>query len=61
MVYTRCASDDYDRFARVAGDDGWSWKKILPYAYKVEDISYHLVDLRYSIAYHPERETRTAE
>ncbi|KAL0952484.1 hypothetical protein HGRIS_006748 [Hohenbuehelia grisea] len=36
MVYTRCASDDYDRFASVAGDDGWSWNKILPYAFKNE-------------------------
>ncbi|KAG9217876.1 hypothetical protein PLEOSDRAFT_174637 [Pleurotus ostreatus PC15] len=36
MVYTRCASDDYDRFAKIAGDDGWAWSKILPYAYKNE-------------------------
>ncbi|RDB23531.1 Pyranose dehydrogenase [Hypsizygus marmoreus] len=36
MVYTRCSSDEYDRFADEAGDDGWSWKKILPYAYKNE-------------------------
>ncbi|KAL0959308.1 hypothetical protein HGRIS_014572 [Hohenbuehelia grisea] len=36
MVYTRCAVDDYDRFARVAGDDGWSWKKMVPYAIKQE-------------------------
>ncbi|KAF8884466.1 aryl-alcohol oxidase-like protein [Infundibulicybe gibba] len=36
MVYTRCSSDDYDRFAREAGDDGWSWNKILPYAFKNE-------------------------
>ncbi|KAF5353335.1 hypothetical protein D9756_008081 [Leucocoprinus leucothites] len=36
MVYTRCSKDDYDAFARMAGDDGWSWDRILPYAYKVD-------------------------
>ncbi|KAJ3565852.1 hypothetical protein NP233_g7378 [Leucocoprinus birnbaumii] len=36
MVYTRCAKDDYNRFGEIAGDDGWSWDKILPYAFKNE-------------------------
>ncbi|KAF5353226.1 hypothetical protein D9756_008078 [Leucocoprinus leucothites] len=36
MVYTRCSKYDYDAFAKMAGDDGWSWDKILPYAHKNE-------------------------
>ncbi|KAJ7187767.1 alcohol oxidase [Mycena filopes] len=31
MVYTRGTRDDWDRFAAVTGDDGWSWDKLLPY------------------------------
>ncbi|KAF5312315.1 hypothetical protein D9619_003708 [Psilocybe cf. subviscida] len=36
MVYTRGSSDDYDRWARVTGDAGWSWKNVLPYIIKNE-------------------------
>ncbi|KAF5353230.1 hypothetical protein D9756_008076 [Leucocoprinus leucothites] len=36
MVYTRCSKNDYDHFGEIAGDDGWSWDKILPYAFKNE-------------------------
>lgn len=36
MFYTRGSSDDYDRWAKVTGDDGWSWKRILPYIIKNE-------------------------
>lgn len=25
MVYTRGSKDDFDRYARYSGDDGWSW------------------------------------
>lgn len=35
MVYTRGPSDDYDRFAELAGDDGWNWDNLFPYAIKV--------------------------
>ncbi|KIJ47886.1 GMC oxidoreductase [Sphaerobolus stellatus SS14] len=31
MDYTRGSSDDYDRFARVTGDQGWSWNNLQPY------------------------------
>ena len=31
MDYTRGSSDDYDRWARVTGDSGWSWNELLPY------------------------------
>ncbi|KAF9002564.1 aryl-alcohol oxidase-like protein [Cyathus striatus] len=36
MFYTRGSSDDYDRWAAVTGDDGWSWSKILPFILKNE-------------------------
>ncbi|KAF5351053.1 hypothetical protein D9756_008210 [Leucocoprinus leucothites] len=31
MVFTRGAASDYDRWARVTGDPGWSWDKLQPY------------------------------
>ncbi|KAF7777703.1 CAZyme family AA3 [Agaricus bisporus var. burnettii] len=36
MVYTRGSEDDYDRWARVTGDSGWSWDALLPYFIKNE-------------------------
>lgn len=27
--------DDYNRWADVTGDPGWSWKNLLPYFFKV--------------------------
>ncbi|KAF5340266.1 hypothetical protein D9611_007827 [Ephemerocybe angulata] len=36
MFYTRCSSSDYDRWAKLTGDQGWSWNKILPYILKHE-------------------------
>lgn len=35
MFYTRGSSDDYDRFAQVTGDPGWSWDGLQPYIRKV--------------------------
>ena len=35
MFYTRGSKDDYDRWAQVTGDPGWSWEKLLPYILKV--------------------------
>ena len=35
MYYTRGSSDDYNRFAAVTGDAGWSWENMLPYMLKV--------------------------
>ncbi|KAF8058788.1 aryl-alcohol oxidase [Lyophyllum atratum] len=31
LVYTRGSSEDFDRYAKVTGDQGWSWNGILPY------------------------------
>ncbi|KAK7039155.1 hypothetical protein VNI00_010059 [Paramarasmius palmivorus] len=39
MFYTRGSSDDFDRLARISGDSGWSWKRILPYFLKSETLS----------------------
>ncbi|KAJ7679674.1 aryl-alcohol oxidase precursor [Mycena rosella] len=36
MVYSRGAQDDFDRYAALTGDEGWSWKQILPYFLKSE-------------------------
>ncbi|KAF8590339.1 GMC oxidoreductase [Ramaria rubella] len=36
MYYTRGSSDDYDRFASVTGDPGWSWDNLQPYIRKNE-------------------------
>ncbi|KAJ7745458.1 alcohol oxidase [Mycena maculata] len=39
MDYTRGSKDDYARFARVSGDDGWSWDRLIPYMRKNERFS----------------------
>ncbi|KAG6844805.1 hypothetical protein H0H87_003631 [Tephrocybe sp. NHM501043] len=36
LVYTRGSSEDFDRYAKVTGDKGWSWNSILPYFKKSE-------------------------
>ncbi|PBK82247.1 alcohol oxidase [Armillaria gallica] len=36
MTYTRGSSEDFDRYARVTGDDGWGWEKMQPYFRKNE-------------------------
>ncbi|KAF8133508.1 aryl-alcohol oxidase [Mycena galopus ATCC 62051] len=36
MAYTRGAAADFDRYAELTGDDGWSWNKIFPYFLKNE-------------------------
>ncbi|KDR70983.1 hypothetical protein GALMADRAFT_103022 [Galerina marginata CBS 339.88] len=39
MAYTRGSSEDYDRYARLSGDPGWSWKALQPYFRKNERFS----------------------
>ncbi|KAJ7489567.1 alcohol oxidase [Mycena latifolia] len=36
MFYTRGSADDFDRYATLTGDAGWSWDRILPYFLKNE-------------------------
>jgi choline dehydrogenase-like flavoprotein len=39
MAYSRGSAEDYDRFAAVTGDPGWSWNRLLPYFFKVRPSS----------------------
>ncbi|KAJ7693402.1 alcohol oxidase, partial [Mycena rosella] len=39
MAYTRGSKEDFDRFAKVTGDDGWSWNSLVPYMRKNERFS----------------------
>lgn len=36
MFYTRGSAEDYDLWANLTGDEGWSWKNLLPYFLKSE-------------------------
>ncbi|KAJ7658968.1 pyranose dehydrogenase [Mycena rosella] len=36
MYYTRGTREDYDRYAALTGDQGWSWDHLLPYFFKNE-------------------------
>ncbi|KAJ7475206.1 aryl-alcohol oxidase [Mycena galericulata] len=36
MAYTRGSKEDYDRYANVTGDEGWSWDSLIPYMRKNE-------------------------
>ncbi|KAF7319801.1 hypothetical protein MKEN_00762700 [Mycena kentingensis (nom. inval.)] len=36
MLYTRGSRDDWDNYARLSGDEGWSWDRIFPYFLKTE-------------------------
>ncbi|KAJ7702539.1 aryl-alcohol oxidase [Mycena metata] len=36
MFYTRGSAEDFDRYARITEDSGWSWNEILPYFLKNE-------------------------
>ncbi|KAJ7653287.1 OPT oligopeptide transporter protein-domain-containing protein [Mycena polygramma] len=36
MFYTRGSADDFNRYAEITGDPGWSWNQLLPYFFKNE-------------------------
>jgi choline dehydrogenase-like flavoprotein len=38
MVYTRGSAEDFDRYAAVTGDPGWSWDNLLPYFFRAREI-----------------------
>ncbi|KAJ7837687.1 hypothetical protein B0H14DRAFT_2362146, partial [Mycena olivaceomarginata] len=38
MFYTRGTQDDFDRYAKLTGDPGWSWDAILPYSLKATPV-----------------------
>jgi len=39
MLYTRTSSEDFDRYARVTKDSGWSWDSLQPYIFKNENFT----------------------
>lgn len=39
VVYNRGSSDDFDRWANVTGDPGWSWNALQPYMKKNERLT----------------------
>lgn len=39
MIYSRGSASDFDRFASVSEDPGWSWDRLQPYFMKVTNIS----------------------
>ncbi|KAJ7256692.1 pyranose dehydrogenase [Mycena rebaudengoi] len=39
MIYTRGSADDFNRYADLTGEPGWSWDRILPYFFKNEKFS----------------------
>lgn len=47
QVWTRGSKDDFDRYAKVTGDDGWSWDALQPFILGVSTSPPH------SIASHP--------
>ncbi|KAJ7653798.1 aryl-alcohol-oxidase from pleurotus Eryingii [Mycena rosella] len=36
MNYARGSKEDFDRIAKVLGDEGWSWDSLMPYRFKNE-------------------------
>ncbi|KAF7378218.1 Choline dehydrogenase, mitochondrial [Mycena sanguinolenta] len=36
MAYTRGSFEEWDRYAKLSGDPGWSWLEMLPYMFKNE-------------------------
>ncbi|KAJ7159783.1 aryl-alcohol-oxidase from pleurotus Eryingii [Mycena filopes] len=36
LIYTRGSKEDFDRWATVTGDSGWSWNSLIPYQRKNE-------------------------
>ncbi|KAJ7773871.1 aryl-alcohol oxidase-like protein [Mycena metata] len=39
LVYSRGSKEDFDRFAKVTEDEGWSWDRLIPYQRKNERFS----------------------
>ncbi|KAF7324875.1 DBR1-domain-containing protein [Mycena kentingensis (nom. inval.)] len=56
MFYTRGSKDDFNRYATLTGDAGWSWDRIFPYFLKnerwVEPVDNHSTIGQYNPAFH---------
>lgn len=55
MFYTRGSADDYNRFAAVTGDKGWSWDNIQPFLARVRLVSYRVLSEVQSVYFQNER------
>jgi choline dehydrogenase-like flavoprotein len=42
MAFCRGSRDDYDRWANVTGDAGWSWDSLYPYMLNVCSYPHHV-------------------
>lgn len=40
MFYTRGSEQDFNRYAALTADPGWSWDQILPYFFKASFVSF---------------------
>ena len=56
LMYTRGSSEDFDRYARITGDPGWSWDNMLSYFKKNEKfgqpVDNHDISQRFNAAVH---------
>ncbi|KAJ6617556.1 hypothetical protein B0H10DRAFT_2032949 [Mycena sp. CBHHK59/15] len=44
MFYTRSSADDFNRYADLTGDVGWSWDEIFPYFLKSEGFAWPIFE-----------------
>ncbi|KAJ3573402.1 hypothetical protein NP233_g2444 [Leucocoprinus birnbaumii] len=59
MVFTRGAASDYDRWARVTGDPGWTWDRLQPYIKRHEKFQPPVDDHNISGQYNPDVHSTT--
>ncbi|KAJ7629910.1 aryl-alcohol-oxidase from pleurotus Eryingii [Mycena rosella] len=52
MGYTRGSKEDYDRFAKVTGDQGWSWNSLIPYMKSLQTQDHHNITGEFNPAVH---------
>ena len=44
MVWTRSSRDDFDKYANLSNNEGWSWDAIEPYFRKVMSALFAIID-----------------
>ena len=49
LAYTRGSSDDYDRYAKLTNDPGWSWSNLQPYFRKVKGFALFLHSVVFTV------------
>ena len=48
MAYNRGSSEDWDQYASISGDEGWSWNSVQQYFRKVSHLNY-TISLRLTV------------